>query len=333
MTVEKVLITGGAGFIGSWLTERLLDAGQHVVVLDDLSTGRESNLARARQHPNFEFRYGTVLDRLAVDEAMRDVDAVVHLAAAVGVELILRQPLRSFITNIRGSEHVLDAAHSYRRRVLVASTSEIYGKNDADSLEEGADRILGPPSVTRWAYSTSKAVEEIIALAYHRELGLPAIVCRFFNTVGPRQTAAHGMVIPRLVRQALAGKPMTVYGDGSQRRCFCHVDDTVEAVVGLLWESQAAGEVYNVGSDNEVTITELAERIIERTGSSSGIEYVPYERAYIYDGYEDMRRRRPDTTKVRQLIGWSPKHNLDHILDEAIADARQDIAGSPLGAR
>lgn len=331
--MEKVLITGGAGFIGSWLAERLLDAGQDVVVLDDLSTGRESNLERAGKHPNFEFRYGTVLDRLTVDEATRDVDAVVHLAAAVGVELILRQPLRSFITNIRGSEHVLESAHRYRRRVLVASTSEIYGKNDAEALAEGADRIIGPPSVTRWAYSTSKAVEEILALAYHREMGLDAIVCRFFNTVGPRQTASHGMVIPRLVRQALAGEPMTVYGDGSQQRCFCHVDDTVEAIVGLLHEPQAAGEVFNVGSDNEVTISELANRIIARTDSSSEIEFVPYEEAYVHDGYEDMRRRRPDTTKVRALIGWTPKHDLDHILDEAIADARGDAAGASPAAR
>jgi UDP-glucose 4-epimerase len=315
------LITGGAGFIGSHLAEALLERGDRVVVLDDLSTGRVTNLRNLAEHPNFEFVAGSVLDELKVDELVHRCEIVVHLAAAVGVKLIVEQPLRSFTTNIRGSEIVVGAAHRYRRKILVASTSEIYGKNGAEPLSESADRLLGTTSVARWSYSTAKAVDEILALAYHRERGLQSIVARLFNTVGPRQSPAYGMVIPRLVRQALAGEPLTVYGDGLQSRCFCHVTDVVEALVGLLDRDEAVGEVFNVGSPEEVTIVDLARRIVDRTDSDSPLVFVPYEAAYT-EGFEDMRRRVPDTAKIYAFMGWRACRTLDDILADAIADAR-----------
>jgi UDP-glucose 4-epimerase len=318
------LITGGAGFIGSHLTEALLDRGERVVVLDDLSTGRATNLRNVAGHPNLELVRGSVLDELQVDELVHRCETVVHLAAAVGVKLIVEEPLRSFTTNIRGSEIVIGAAHRYRRKILVASTSEIYGKNGAEPLGEQADRILGTTSVARWAYSTAKAVDEILALTYNRERGLQSVVARLFNTVGPRQSPAYGMVIPRLTRQALAGEPLTVYGDGRQSRCFCHVVDVVAALVGLLDRDDAAGEVFNIGSSEEVTMLELAERIIDRTDASRGLSLVPYAEAYA-KGFEDMRRRVPDTSKIEAFLGWRPRHTLDDILRDAIADARAEL--------
>ena len=319
----KYLITGGAGFIGSHLSESLLARGDHVVVLDNLSTGRLANLDLIGDNAGFRFIQGSILDELVVDGAVHECDVVVHLAAAVGVKLIVEQALRSFITNIRGSEVVLGAAHRYRRRVLVASTSEVYGKNNAGPLHETTDRILGPTSIERWSYSTAKAVDEILAFLYHRERGLPAVVARFFNTVGPRQSPAYGMVIPRLVRQALAGQPMTVYGDGQQSRTFCHVSDTVRAIEGLLDEEKADGEPFNVGGDREITMLQLAQLILDRTGSSSAIEMIPYEQAY-GRGFEDMRRRVPDTTKLRDLTGWQTKRTLEDILDDVIAESRAE---------
>ncbi len=317
------LITGGAGFIGSHLTEALLARGERVVVLDDLSTGRAANLRDVERHPNFELVVGSVLDELKVDELVHRCEVVVHLAAAVGVQLIVEEPLRSFTTNIRGSEIVVGAAHRYRREILVASTSEIYGKNGAEPLSESADRILGATSVARWAYSTAKAVDEILALTYHRERALRSIVARLFNTVGPRQSPAYGMVIPRLARQAVAGEPLSVYGDGQQSRCFCHVKDVVRALIGLLDREDAVGEVFNIGSSEEVSIVELAGRIIERTGGRSAIALVPYAQAYA-KGFEDMRRRVPDTTKIETFLGWRPRHTLNDILRDAIADARHE---------
>jgi len=317
------LITGGAGFIGSHLAEALLGRGDHVVALDNLSTGRLANLDAAGTHPNFRFIQGSILDSMVVDEAVHECDAVVHLAAAVGVKLIVEQALRSFTTNIQGSETVLEAARRYRRPVLVASTSEVYGKNNSGPLTETMDRVLGPTSVARWSYSTAKAVEEILAFLYHRERGLPSVVARFFNTVGPRQSPAYGMVIPRLVRQALAGEPITVHGDGQQSRTFCHVSDTVEAVLGLLDEPAAVGEPFNIGGTREITVLALAELIRERTGSSSPIELIPYEQAYA-KGFEDMRRRVPDTTKLRELIGWQARRSLEEILDDVIAESRAE---------
>ncbi len=317
------LITGGAGFIGSHLTEALLARGDRVVVLDDLSTGSAANLGHVAGHPHFELVVGSVLDELKVDELVHRCETVIHLAAAVGVKLIVEEPLRSFTTNIRGSEIVVGAAHRYRRKILIASTSEIYGKNGAEPLGESADRILGATSVARWAYSTAKAVDEILALTYHRERGLESIVARLFNTVGPRQSPAYGMVIPRLARQALAGEPLTVYGDGRQSRCFCHVADVVGALVGLLDRDDAVGEVFNIGSSEEVTILELAERIIDRTGGSSALTLVPYAEAYA-QGFEDMRRRVPDTAKIEAFLGWRPRFTLDDILGDAIADALRE---------
>ena len=322
----RYLITGGAGFIGSHLAGALVRAGASVVVLDSLATGSLANLERIQGHHAFRFVQASVLDELAVDEAVRQCDVVVHLAAAVGVKLIVEQPLYSLTTNIRGAISVLQAAHRYRRKVLVTSTSEIYGKNGAGPLSETADRILGSPAVSRWAYSTSKAVDEILAYAYHRERDLPTIVVRLFNTVGPRQSPAYGMVIPRLVRQALANEDLTVYGDGTQTRCFCHVTDAVEALIGLLDEPRAEGDVFNVGSSEEISIGQLAARIIERTGSSSRITHVPYDVAY-ESGFEDMARRVPDTTKINQLIGWEPKRNLDDVLDDVIAEVQAEQIG------
>ncbi len=317
------LITGGAGFIGSHLTDSLLDAGNQVTALDDLSTGRLTNLERAFEQERFEFVEDSVLDERTVDTLVRDCDAVVHLAAAVGVKLVVEQPLRSMILNIRGTENALAAAYRYDKTILLASTSEVYGKSPHMPLAETADRLLGPPTVARWGYSTSKAVDEVLAAAYHRDHGLRTIVVRPFNTAGPRQSPAYGMVIPRLVRQAIAGEPLTVFGDGTQTRCFCHVGDVVDALVRLLREPRAIGEVFNVGLDEEISIRELAEKVRKRTGSTSPVELIPYERAY-EAGFEDMARRVPDTRKIAALTGWQPRRTLDEILKEAIAEAEAE---------
>ncbi len=316
------LVTGGSGFIGSHLTERLLGAGHSVVALDNLSTGQTSNLDPVRENPNFRFVQGSVLDELVVDELVHDCDVVVHLAAAVGVKLIVEQPLRSLTTNIRGSEIVIEAAHRYRRQILVASTSEIYGKNSNGPLSETADRILGSPAVARWAYSAAKGIDEVLALAYHKERDLPAVVVRLFNTVGPRQSPAYGMVIPRFVRQAVAGEPITVFGDGTQTRCFCHVADVVTALTMLLDEPAAIGDVFNVGwGGEEISMLDLARRIIELAESKSEIELIPYDKAY-ERGFEDMLRRVPNTDKIAALTGWAPTLRLDDILRESLMDAR-----------
>ncbi len=317
----RYLITGGAGFIGSHLADALVARGDEVTVLDDLSTGRRENLVQLAENPRFRFVHGSVLDELIVDELVQDCDVVAHLAAAVGVQLIVSRPLRSLTTNIRGSEIVLGAAHRYRKKVLVTSTSEIYGKNLNGPLREDADRLLGSPTVARWAYSTSKAVDEILAYAYHKERGLETIVVRLFNTVGPRQTGAYGMVLPRLAAQAVRGEPLTVYGDGEQTRCFCHVSDVVRALVMLLDEPGAVGEVFNVGAGEEVSIADLARRVIETAGSSGVIRFVPYDEAY-EQGFEDMRRRVPDTTRIHTLTGWTPQVPLAQIIAEVVDEAR-----------
>ena len=319
----RYLVTGGAGFIGSHLVEALVARGDQVTVLDNLSTGGASNLAAVEGR--YRMVHGSVLDALLVDDLVAEADVVVHLAAAVGVRLIVEKPLHSLITNIRGSETVLEAAHRYRRKVLIASTSEIYGKNDKAPFREDDDRVLGSTKVNRWGYSTSKAVDEILAFAYYRERGLPTIVVRLFNTVGPRQSPAYGMVIPRFVDQALAGEPLTVYGDGGQSRCFCDVSDVVRAMVGLLEETAAIGDVFNVGSTEEVTIADLAHRVIEITGSSSDVKLIPYEEAW-EQGFEDMRRRVPDIGKINDLLGWAPERSLDEIIENVVAKAREDLA-------
>jgi nucleoside-diphosphate-sugar epimerase len=315
----RYLVTGGAGFIGSHLVEALTARGEAVSVLDNLSTGRAHNLTSVTKQ--IRFVHGSVLDALLVDELVSEVDVVVHLAAAVGVQLIVERPLHSLITNIRGSETVLEAAHRYRRKVLLASTSEVYGKSRGGSFSEDDDRMLGSTKVSRWSYSTSKAVDEVLAFAYHRERNLPTVVVRLFNTVGPRQTGAYGMVLPRLVEQAIAGQPLTVFGDGKQTRCFCHVGDVVGALLKLIEEPQAEGDVFNVGSTEEVSILRLAEMVIEATGSTSPICFIPYEQAY-EQGFEDMRRRVPGISKIRDLVGWQPRSNLNEIISEVVSSAR-----------
>jgi UDP-glucose 4-epimerase len=317
----RYLITGGAGFIGSHLARALVGRDHEVVALDNLSTGTELNLSGLGDEPNFEFVHGSVLDSMLVDELVSRVDIVVHLAAAVGVKLIIDQPLKSLTTNIRGAEIVLDAAWKRGVKTLMTSTSEIYGKNSSGPLSETSDRILGPPSVARWAYSTSKAVDEIQAQAYFREKGLPTIIVRLFNTVGPRQTGKYGMVMPRLIDQALSGSDLTVYGDGTQTRCFCLVDDVVEALMLLLDSDAAVGDIFNVGSPEEVSISELAKDIIFRTGSSSSVRIIPYDDAY-EEGFEDMQRRVPDITKINQTLGWKPEASLGQILERMIEYAR-----------
>lgn len=322
----KALITGGAGFIGSHVAEALLERGHQVTVLDNLSTGRYENIAHLAGHPSFQVVIGTILNEALVDKLVERCDVVFHLAAAVGVELIISKPLESMTTNIKGSEIVLEMAHRYRRKVLIASTSEIYGKNINGPLREDTDRILGSPLKSRWSYSTSKAVDEILAYVYWKEKGVPTIIVRLFNTVGPRQSGAYGMVIPRFVGQALAGKPLQVHGDGKQSRCFLHVNDVVNALGQLVEHPGAVGQVFNLGSQEEVTIEELAKRVIQMTGSTSSMEYLPYEEAY-EEGYEDMPRRVPDISKIRALIGFQPTMNLDEI----IASVVRSMGGTPIG--
>jgi UDP-glucose 4-epimerase len=317
----RYLITGGAGFIGSHLSEKLIERGDEVVALDDLSTGRERNVAGLVDHPSFTLLRGSILDEAAVSDAVRSADVVVHLAAAVGVKLIVEQPLRSMRTNIRGTENVLDAAHRHGRKTLIASTSEVYGRT-LEVMHEDADRVLGPTTIDRWSYSAAKAIDEHMAFAYWRAEQLPTVIIRFFNTVGPRQTGAYAGVLPRLVAQALLGRDITLYGDGTQTRCFCDVDDVVRAVVGLLDAEAAVGEAFNIGSTDEVSMRELAERILELTGSASQLTFRPFEDVYGVH-YEDIPRRVPDTTKVRDLLGWSPAHDLTRIIKRTIDYAHE----------
>jgi UDP-glucose 4-epimerase len=319
--VAKYLVTGGAGFIGSHLVDALVAGGHTVIVLDDLSTGRHDNLRQHAGSTSVEFVLGSILNEALVDDVVRRVDVVLHFAAAVGVNLIVERPLESLATNIRGSEIVLEKCHKYGRKVLVASTSEIYGKNTSDALSEEDDRILGSPLKTRWSYSEAKAIEEVLAYAYYREKGLPTVIVRLFNTVGPRQVGHYGMVLPRLVDQALRNAPLTVYGTGQQTRCFCHVSDIVVAILGLVGSTESEGKVFNVGSRGEISIQGLAEKIREITGSTSEIIYVPYDEAY-EAGFEDMQRRRPDTTRISNLLGWAPTRDLDQIVADVAEDLR-----------
>jgi UDP-glucose 4-epimerase len=318
----RALITGGAGFIGSHLADHLLADGHQVVALDDLSTGRYANIEHLVDRPDFEFILGSILNADLVDDAARRCDVVFHLAAAVGVELIVDKPLESLRTNIIGSEIVIEKAHKYDCRLLVTSSSEIYGKNTSDRLQEDDDRILGSPLKSRWSYSEAKAIEEILAYTYWRQKGLPAVIVRLFNTVGPRQTGAYGMVIPRFVNQAVRGEAITVYGDGSQTRCFCHVFDVVDALARLIVLPEAEGQVVNIGGTEEVSMAELANRIIMLAGSESKLRYVPYEEAY-EEGFEDMQRRVPDITRAGQLVGFKPSHSLDDIVNAVIEEQRR----------
>lgn len=318
----KVLITGGAGFIGSHLAERLVCESNDVTILDNLSTGKLENVIHLEGKPNFHIVIGDVLHEYLIDKLVERADWVFHLAAAVGVLLIVKDPLRSLTTNIRGSEIILEAVYRYHRKVLITSTSEIYGKNSNGPLKENADRILGSPLKSRWSYSTSKAVDEILAYAYWKEKKVPAVIVRLFNTVGPRQTGYYGMVIPRFVEQALRQEPITVYGDGHQSRCFLYVKDAVDGIVRLMENSDAVGNVFNLGSQSEITINKLAEKIVTLTESSSEIVHIPYDQAY-EEGFEDMERRVPDITKAGTLINFKPTVALDDILKMVIEETRK----------
>jgi UDP-glucose 4-epimerase len=322
----RAVITGGAGFIGSHLTEALLGAGHEAIVLDDLSTGRVENLAAVRGHPRLELTEGSVMDEALVRKLMAGADVVYHLAAAVGVRLILDRPVGTIETNIVGTETVLRVARETRPRVVLASTSEVYGKNDRVPLSEEDDRVLGPTTKSRWSYACSKAIDEFLGLAYHREYQLPVTIVRFFNTIGPRQTGRYGMVVPRFVRQALDGGPITVYGDGHQSRCFTDVEDAVRATIALSLAAQAVGEVFNVGTTHELTIGALAERVRALAGSASPIVLVPYEEAY-QPGFEDLRRRVPDIRKAERVAGYRPRVSLDETLKRVIEHLRDTGRG------
>ena len=312
-----VLITGGAGFIGSHLADSLLRRGDTVSVLDNLSTGSAENLRGMQGHPRFSFASAGLDNSAALDRLAGRADAIVHLAAAVGVQLVLERPTRTIETNVLGTHALLDAARRHGCQTLIASTSEVYGKSEALPFSEDDDLVLGPPTRTRWVYAATKLLDEFLALASHQEFGVPLTIMRLFNVVGPRQTGRFGMVLPRFVRQALRGRPLTVYGDGMQTRCFCHVADVVQAIVGLLGRTTASGQIYNIGSNQEVTIGQVAELVVERADSSSPIHYVPYDQAYA-DGFEDLRRRVPDISKIADEIGWKPTHLLPKILDDMI---------------
>jgi UDP-glucose 4-epimerase len=312
----KYLITGGAGFIGSHLAENLMTRGDQVVVLDNLSTGSASNLSGIENKIKFE--QGNILDKTAIDKLVSESDYVVHLAAALGVLNIVNKPLESLKTNLQGSEVVLQACDKYRKPVLIASTSEIYGKNDKVPLNEEDDRIIGHPLKSRWSYSEAKAVDESLAYFYYLENKLPIRIVRFFNTVGPRQVGHYGMVVPRFVSAALKSEPLSVYGSGDQIRCFCHVDDAVRALLLVMDSDKAVGEVFNVGNNQQISIMELAKKVIEITGSTSSIEKIAYEKAYP-EGFEDMQRRVPDISKINRVLGWAPEIKLDQIIKDIAA--------------
>lgn len=319
----KALITGGAGFVGSHLAEALLARGDEVHVIDNLSTGSIENIEHLKAEPRFHYVIDSIMNEPLLAELVDRVDVVFHLAAAVGVRLIVESPVNTIETNVHGTERVLKHANKKRKKVLITSTSEVYGKASAPFRESG-DLVMGPTSKGRWSYACSKAIDEFLALAYHKERRLPVVVARLFNTVGPRQTGRYGMVIPNFVKQALLGHPLTVYGDGTQTRCFSYVTDIVGQLIALAEEPRAVGEVWNIGNDREeVTIRGLAERVKARTGTKSEIVLVPYDRAY-EEGFEDMQRRVPDLSKIRALTGYEPKVSLDGILDRVIAYFTQD---------
>jgi UDP-glucose 4-epimerase len=312
----KYLITGGAGFIGSHLAEKLIARGDQVVIFDNLSTGSANNLSGIKEKVKFE--EGNILDKSVIDKLVADSDYVVQLAAALGVFNIVNKPLESLKTNLQGSEIVLEACDKYRKPVLVASTSEIYGKNDKVPLNEEDDRIIGHPLKSRWSYSEAKAVDESLAYFYYLDNKLPIRIVRFFNTVGPRQVGHYGMVVPRFVSAALKNEPLSVYGSGDQIRCFCHVSDAVRGLLLVMDSDKAVGEVFNVGNNQQISIMELAKKVIEITGSNSTIEKIAYEKAYP-EGFEDMQRRVPDISKIKQVLGWTPEINLDQIIKDIAA--------------
>jgi len=313
----KILITGGAGFIGSYLAEACLARGDEVYVIDDLSTGSLDNIKPLAANPMFHFVNDTILNRDAMLELTGICDAIVHLAAAVGVKLIIDEPLKSIHTNIVGTEIVLELANKFRKKILLASTSEVYGRNSQVPLHEDDVRIYGPTHLARWSYAATKAMDEFLALAYYRTKQLPVVIARFFNTVGPRQTGRYGMVIPRFVEQALRNEPITIFGDGKQTRSFTYVKDVVRGVMGLLEEPRAIGEIFNIGGDEEISINDLAARVKSITASASPIQHVPYHEAY-QEGFEDMERRLPDISRIVNLIGYKNTYPLDKILADIV---------------
>jgi len=317
----RILITGGAGFIGSHLTDRLVAEGHQITILDNLATGRKENLSEHSGGTSVTFIEGSILDQPLLDGLIKETEYVFHLAAAVGVFNIVNHPLDSLMTNIRGTENVLEAAHKHSKPVFVTSSSEVYGKNVSDSLKESDDRILGAPVTLRWSYSEAKAIDESLAYAYWVEKKLETRIVRFFNTVGPRQLGAYGMVVPRFVQFALNNEPITIYGNGEQTRCFGHVLDAVDAVVRIAFADNTIGKVINIGNDFEISINDLAKKVIEETNSKSDIVYVPYEEAY-GDGFEDMERRVPNIDLIKSLVGWEPKRDLSTMIAD-IADFLQ----------
>ena len=313
----RYLITGGAGFIGSHLAEELLRRGHEVFVLDDLSTGSINNIRHLKTHDRFHYTIDTVMNRQLTAELIDAADIVYHLAAAVGVKLIVESPVRTIETNIQATEIVLSLANKKKRPVFVASTSEVYGKSSDIPFREDGDLVMGATTKGRWSYACSKAIDEFLTIAYWKERKLPTVVARLFNTVGPRQTGQYGMVVPNFVRQALAGHPITVFGDGKQSRCFCHVNDVVRALIALMDKPEAYGNVFNIGNHEEVSILDLAKHVREAAQSKSEVVFVPYEKAY-EEGFEDMPRRIPDTTKIRNLVGWQPTVALQQILADVV---------------
>jgi UDP-glucose 4-epimerase len=311
----KLLVTGGAGFIGSHLSERLIEMGHSVIALDDLSTGTSSNIALLEKNSSFEFIKGSMLDEQLVNTLIARVDGCIHLGAALGVQRILEKPYQSLVANIHGSEIAIKAAAEQGKRFFLASTSELYGKNPKQPLTEESDRLLGSPQLIRWAYSEAKALDESLAQMFMASHGLKFVTGRFFNTVGPRQSGAYGMVLPRFVAAAMKNEPLLVYGDGSQSRVFCHVLDAIDGVLKIFFDDKALGHAFNIGGEEEVSIKELAMRVISVTNSSSSIEFLPYSKAYP-EGFEETMRRVPDTSKLRKMSGWKPEYSLDGIISD-----------------
>ena len=324
MDKPLAIVTGGAGFIGSHLCERLVQLGHYVVAIDDLSTGRLENISHLRPLPSFQFVRESITNLQVIDRLASEADTIIHLAAAVGVKLIVEDPVHTIRTNIIGSEAVLTTANRYGCKVLIASTSEVYGKGVKVPFQEEDDRLMGSTTHSRWAYATSKAVDEFMGLAYHNQFRLPVVILRFFNTVGPRQTGRYGMVVPRFVRMALRNEPITVYGDGSQSRCFGDVSDVVDAVIKLADHPDAVGQVFNIGSTEEITILELANRVKKLAESESEIKFIPYDEAYA-PGFEDMQRRVPSIEKITSLIGYKPQYSLDETLKRVIEYERLSL--------
>ena len=328
----RFLVTGGAGFIGSHLSENLLGSGHSVVAIDDLSTGRMQNVNALSPNEKFQLVVESITNTTVMDRLVSECDIIVHLAAAVGVELIVRSPVHTIETNVMGTENVLRTARRYRKKILVASTSEIYGKLTNVPFSEDDDSLIGATTHHRWAYATSKALDEFLALAYHKEMGLPVVIFRLFNTIGPRQRGRYGMVVPRFVRQALSGSDITVYGDGNQSRCFCDVRDVIPAIKALAENSEAEGRVFNIGAKDEITIIDLARKVKSMCESQSSIILVPYEQA-TEQGFEDMRRRIPDTSRINELVGWNPSITLDDTITDIIRQFKEDGLSDPITDR